>query len=100
MIGKFKLRVLNRVCLEDSLVNRMPNSNGLIESNPVTVLRDTACSGVTVKKNLIKKEQLTGNIGYAMTVERTLLKAAFENIKVSALFQQNNGSFLSKNSLL
>ena len=74
---------MNGVCLEDSLVNRMPNSNGLVESKPVIVLSDTACSGVIEKKDLIKKEQLTGNIGYAMTVERTLLKSPFENIRVS-----------------
>ena len=101
MIGKFKLKVLNGVCLEDSLVNRMPNLNGLVESEPVTVLRETACSGVIVKKDLIKEEQLTGNIAYAMTVKRTLLKAPFENIEVSMpYFSEVVEVFCLKNPLL
>ena len=54
-----------------------------------------------MKKNLIKEEQLTGNIGYAMTVQRTLLKAPFENIKMSTpYFSGIMEVFCPKNSLL
>ena len=61
----------------------MPTSDGLVGNKSVTVLRDTGCSGVIVKKDLVKEKQPTCMIGYVMTVARTLLKASFANTDVS-----------------
>ena len=41
-----KIEACNGKCLKDGLVNQMPISNGLVENEPVTVLKDTACSEV------------------------------------------------------
>ena len=35
-----------------------------------------------MKRNLVKEEQLTGKVGYVMTVARTLLRAPFAEIEV------------------
>ena len=77
---------MNGECLEESLDNQMPTSEGLVGNESVTVLRDIACSGVIVKKNLEKQEQLTDNIGYLMTVARTLLKTPFACVEVSTSY--------------
>ena len=61
----------------------MPTSDGLIGNKSVTVLRDTGCSGVIVKRELVTEEQLKSKIGYVMTVACTLLKAPFANVEVS-----------------
>ena len=58
----------------------------LVGNEPVVVLRDTGCSGVIVKKDLVKEEQLTGKVGYVMTVACTLLKTHFSNVQVSTLY--------------
>ena len=81
--GGKKIQISNSACLEGSLDNQMPTSNGLVENQLVVVLRDTECSGVIVKRDLVKKEPLTGKIGYVMTVARTLLKIPFVNVEVS-----------------
>ena len=57
--------------------------NELVENEPVVVLRDTDCSGVIVKRDLVKEEQLTAQIGYVMLITCTLLKTPFANVKVS-----------------
>ena len=51
-------------------------------------LRDTSCSEVMVKKDLVKEEQLTSKVEYIrlMTVASTLLKAPFANVKVNSLY--------------
>ena len=79
---------------------QLPTSNGLVENKPVVVLRDTVCSGVKVKRDLVKEEQLTGKVGYVMTVKRTLLKSTFCKSKSKHdLFQWNSRHFVPKNPL-
>ena len=78
-----KIQILNGACVEESVDNQMPTSDGLIGNKSVTVLRDTGCFGVIVKRELVTEEQLTGKVGYVMTVARTLLKVSFANVEVS-----------------
>ena len=54
----------------------------MVGNKSVTVFRDTGCSGVIVKRELVAEEQLTGKVGYIMTVARTLLKAPFANVEI------------------
>ena len=54
----------------------MPMSDELTGNKSVTVLRDTGCPGVIVKRELVTEEQLTGKIEYVITVARTLLKTS------------------------
>ena len=46
----------------------MPTSIGMVGNKSVTVLKDTNCSGVIVKRELVAEGQLTGKVGYIMTV--------------------------------
>ena len=78
-----KIGILNGACLEENLSNQMPTSVGMVGNISVTVSRDTGCSGVIVKRDLVAEEQLTGKVGYIMTVARTLLKAPFANVEIS-----------------
>jgi len=43
-------------------VPNMPTCQGLLEGNQVTVLRDTGCSGVIVKKGFVNKQLFTGGV--------------------------------------
>ena len=55
-----KLPVLSS-CI-NKLPPNMPVSKGFVGDKVVDVLRDTGCSGVVVKKALVKQKQYTGNI--------------------------------------
>ena len=77
------IEILNDACLEENLNIQMPTSVGMVGNKSVTVLRDSGCSGLIVKKELVAGGQLTGKVGYMMTVSHTLLKALFANIEVS-----------------
>ena len=61
----------------------MPTSIGMVGNKSVTVLRNTGCSGVIAKRELVAEEQLTGKAGHIMAVARTLLKAPFAKTKIS-----------------
>ena len=78
-----KIGILNGACLEENLSNQMPTAIGMVGNKSVTVLRDTDCSGVIVKRELVAEGQLTGKVGYIMTVARFLLKAPFANVEIS-----------------
>ena len=71
----------------------MPTTNGLVGKKSVTVLRDTGCSGVIVKRELVAR-QLTGKIGYVMMVACTLLKASFASVEVSTPYYSKMGEAL------
>ena len=60
----------------------MPISKGKIGSSTVTVLRDTGCSGVVVKKKFVKDCQYTGRDGFMTMVDRTTRKAPIARIYV------------------
>ena len=82
-----KSQVLDGTCVEDSLDNQMPTLNKLVRNEPVIVLRDIGCSGVIVKRDLVKEEQLIGKIDYyVIIVSATLLKVRFFNIKASTSY--------------
>ena len=78
----------------------MPTSVGMVGNKSVTVLRDTGCFGVIVKRELVAEEQLTGKVGYIMTVARTLLKALFTKIEISMPYYSGTVEALCLRDLL
>ncbi|KAK3711512.1 hypothetical protein QZH41_016430, partial [Actinostola sp. cb2023] len=50
----------------------MPVVKGKIGETIVDTLRDTGCSGVVVKREFDKDEQLTGKFGYMMLIDNTV----------------------------
>ena len=77
----------------------MPILNGLVGNEPAITLRSTGCSAVIVKRDLVKQEQLTGKVGYVMTIAGTLVKAPFANVEASTLYFSKAASFMCKRSV-
>ena len=77
-----KVEILNAACVDKVDKNQMPVVPGLVGQTPVEVLRDTGCSGVIVKKALVKEQQLTGAVGYIMTIDRRALKLSIAIIDI------------------
>ena len=62
---------------------KMPVITGKIGMNRVTVLRDSGCSGVIVKKQFVKKEQYTGKEGNMIMADKTLRRAQLAKLVVN-----------------
>ena len=45
---------------QSNVCSVMPISSGFVEGNPVSVLRDTGCSGIVVRRSKISDDNLTG----------------------------------------
>ena len=72
----------NGVCLSNENKKCMPLAIGKVGENVVEVLRDTGCNGVIDRRELVKKEDFTGSMGYVMVIDRTLKEAPIAEIKV------------------
>ena len=78
-----KIKVVrNGACLSNENKNCMPLATGKVGESVVEVLRDTGCTGVIVRRELVKKKDFTGSMGYVMVINRTLQKAPIVDIKV------------------
>ena len=78
--------VRNGAYLSNENKNCMPLATGKVGENEVEVLRDTGCNGVIVRRELVKKDDLTGSMGYVMAIDRTLKEAPIAEIKVDTLY--------------
>ena len=77
-----KIKVLNGVCVNAELKDKMPVVTGRVEGKTVEVLRDTGCSGIIVRRDLIKDEEITNWTGYMLTVDRTVRRAPVGMINI------------------
>jgi hypothetical protein len=66
--------------------NNMPVVEGFVGSTQVAVLRDTGCSSVAVKMDLVKKEQLTGKVIQCALIDGTIRRFPAAKIKVKTPF--------------
>ena len=76
----------NGACLSNENKKCMPLATGKVGENEVEVLRDTGCNGVIVRRELVKKDDFTGSMGYVMAMDRTLKEAPISEIKVDTLY--------------
>ena len=81
-----KIKVLNGACMEADIKDNLPVLKGKVKGKSVEVLRDTGCSGVIVKRELVDDEDLTGEVGHIMTVDRALKRAPMARVKVDTPF--------------
>ena len=58
----------------------------MVGENVVKVLRDTDCNDVIVRRELLKEDDFTGNMGYVIALDRTLMEAPIAEIKVDTLY--------------
>ena len=53
-----------------------------VGENVVEVLHDTGCNGIIARRELEKKDDFTGSMGYVMAIDWTLKEAPIAEIKV------------------
>ena len=82
LINGEKIKVINGACLEKEISSRMPVVTGMVGERKVEVLRDTGCTGVIIKRNLVNEKQFTGEFGHIMTIARDLIKAPIAKVSV------------------
>ena len=72
---------------EDKLVfNGLPIQKGIVNGKQVSVLRDTGCSGVIIRRDLVNEKQLTGQTQMYISVDRTMRTAPVCEIYIDTPF--------------
>ena len=74
--------VVSSVCVQPLAENRMPVVKGKVGNTSVNVLRDTGCSGVVVKKELVAEDQYIGEYNHMVLIDGTVRKVPVARIYV------------------
>ena len=79
-----KIPIVSNACLEPLSGDRlkMPVVKGRVGEKTVDVLRDTGCSGIVVKKNLVSEDQFTGDFNVMLLIDKTVRKVPIARITV------------------
>ncbi|XP_073233658.1 uncharacterized protein [Porites lutea] len=79
-----KVPLLSNACVEPltGVRSKMPVVKGRVGEKTVDVLRDTGCSGVVVKKDLVGKDQFTGDFNVMLLIDNKARKVPIARIYV------------------
>ncbi|XP_052079017.1 uncharacterized protein LOC127717282 [Mytilus californianus] len=66
----------------------MPVSSGYVDGKPVTVLRDTGCSGIVVKRDMVGNESLTGGKQVCILADGTRVEVPIARIDIDTPYLQ------------
>ena len=68
-----KIALLSSACVEPLTVvrSKMPVVNGRVGEKPVDVPRDTGCSGIVVKRDLVSEDQFTGDFNVMLLIDNS-----------------------------
>ena len=79
-----KVLLLSNACVEPltGVRIKMPVVKGRVGEKTVDVLRDTGCSGVVVKKDLVGEDQFTGDFNVMLLIDNTARKVPIARIYV------------------
>ena len=79
-----KIPLLSSACVEPltGVRSKMPVVKGRVGEKPVDVLRDTGCSGIVVKKDLVSEDQFTGDFNVMLLIDNTARKVPIAKIEV------------------
>ena len=80
-----KIKVLNGACMA-GIKDNLPVLSGKVGGKKVEALRDTGCSGVIIRRELVDETDFTGEMGYIMTVDRTIKRAPMAKVEVDTPF--------------
>lgn len=69
---------------------RMPVSQGKVNGYVVTLLRDTGCSGVVIKRDLVRDDQLNGKSQLCILIDGTKLPAPVANVFIDTPYYTGN----------
>ena len=77
-------KIVSNACIEPLSGDRlkMPLVKGRVGEKTVDVLRDTGCSGIVVKKNLVSEDQFTGDFNVMLLIDNTVRKVPITRITV------------------
>ena len=80
-----KVPLLSNACVEPltGVRSKMPVVKGRVGEKTVDVLRDTGCSGVVVKKDLVGEDQFTGDFNVVLLIDNTARKVPIARIYVN-----------------
>uniref|UniRef100_L7M186 Putative tick transposon n=1 Tax=Rhipicephalus pulchellus TaxID=72859 RepID=L7M186_RHIPC len=77
-------------CSEHGKVKRedksMPTAEGVLGNQPVTVLRDTGCDSVIVRRSLVPASNLTGKVSSVCLLDRRVLKLPEADVQIVSPF--------------
>ena len=79
-----KIPLLSSVCVEPltGVRSQMPVVKGRVGEKCVDVLRDTGCSGIVVKRDLVSEDQFTGDFNVMLLIDNTARKVPIAKIVV------------------
>ena len=79
-----KIPLLSSACVEplSGVRGKMPVVKGRVGEKSVDVLRDTGCSGIVVKKDLVSEDQFTGDFNVKLLIDNTARKVPIAKIDV------------------
>ena len=66
--------------------DNLPVLWGKVGGKKMEVLRDTGCSGVSIRRKLVDKADFTAEMGYIMTVDRMIKRAPMAKVEVDTSF--------------
>ena len=94
-----KIKVFNDACMVE-IKDNLPVLSGKVVGKKMEVLRDTGCSGVIIRKEVVDETDYTGEMGDSMTVDRTIKRAPMAKVEVDTLFYVGTVEAFSLQDLL
>ena len=68
----------------------LPVLSGKVGGKKVEVLRDTGCSEIIIRRELVDETEFNGEMGHIMTVDRTIKRAPTAKVEVDTPFYVGN----------
>ena len=78
----------DRQPVNNLVTNDFPIAQGKVGGILVSVLRDTDCNGVVVKRSLVCDDELTGEIGKLTSLDRSVIEAPVAHITIHTPFYE------------
>ncbi|XP_071797127.1 uncharacterized protein [Asterias amurensis] len=79
------LPIMSAAC-SDKIFKKMPVTSGRVGKHTVSVLRDSGCSGVVIRHDLVSDDQLTGEIKTCVLIDGTARQVPVALVTVSTPF--------------
>ena len=79
-----KIPLLSSACVEPltGVRSQMPVVKGRVGEKSVDILRDTGCSGIVVKRDLVSEDQFTGDFNVMLLIDNTARKVPIAKIDI------------------
>ena len=84
LAGGKSVPLVHTACVEsqEGGQRQMPVVKGKVGEEVVDTLRDTGCSGVVVKRHLVRDEQLTGEYAYMILIDNTVKQVPIAKVVI------------------